>query len=153
MRSLISIGLCALLIGTPVLAKGNLFEVRYVGGSLTSTVEPDDWGNSITITSAMITLHLRDGQELKINPKDIRAITHGHQTSRRTAPYLVLSSISPVFLVGMFKKKTRNYVGIVFEAEGKREGVNLQVKNDKYRAVLTALEAVSGLKTEEEPDE
>jgi hypothetical protein len=151
MRNLISICLCGLLTATPVLAKGNLFTVRYVGGSFNSTVEPDDWGNKITITSEMITLHLKDGQELKVDPKNIRVITHGHQTSRRTAPYVALSFISPLFLMGMLKKKTRNYVGIVFETpEGKREGLNLQVKNDKYRAMLTALEAVSGLKTEEE---
>ena len=29
----------------------------------------------------------------------------------------------------------------------------MQVKNEKYLAMLTALEAVTGLKTEEEPDE
>jgi hypothetical protein len=38
-------------------------------------------------------------------------------------------------------------------ADGKKEGINLQVKNEKYLAMLTALEAVTGLKTEEEPDE
>src|SRR5262245_35144045 len=154
MRRLISICLCTILIATQVLAKANVFAVRYVGGSLTSTVEPDDWKNNITITSEVITLKFRDGQELKINPKNVRVITHGHQTSRRIAPYVALAAISPLFLVGMLKKKKRNYVGIAFEtAEGKKEGVNLQARNDKYRALLTALEAVTGLKTEETPDD
>ncbi|HEY6245428.1 MAG TPA: hypothetical protein VIX17_15875 [Pyrinomonadaceae bacterium] len=158
MKNLIAICLCLLLTVpltvAPVLAQGNSFEVRYVGGSLTSTVKPDDWKNDMTITSEVITLKLKDGQELKIDPKSVKVITHGHQASRRIGTYAALAIVSPVFLLGMLKKNKRNFVGIAFETtDGKKEGVNLQVKNEKYRAMLTALEAVTGLKTEEEPDE
>lgn len=154
MKTLISITLCVLLASAPVLAQGNQFEVRYVGGSLSSTVKPDDWKNDITITSEMITLKLKDGQELKINPKNVKVITHGHQASRRIGTYAALAIVSPIFLLGMLKKNKRNFVGIADEMDdGTKGGVNLQVKNEKYRGMLTALEGVTGLKTEEEPDD
>ena len=154
MRTLIAICLCLLLATAPIFAQGNSFEVRYAGGSLSSTVKPDDWKNNITITSDAITLKLRDGQELKIDPKNVKVITHGHQASRRIGTYAALAIISPVFLLGMLKKNKRNFVGIAFETgDGKKEGINLQVKNDKYLAMLTALEGVTGLKTEEEVEE
>jgi hypothetical protein len=142
------------LVTAPILAQGNQFEVRYVGGSLSSTVKPDDWKNEMTITSEVITLKLKDGQELKINPKNIKVITHGHQASRRIGTYAALAFVSPFFLLGMLKKNKRNFVGIAYEKDdGTKQGINLQVKNEKYRAMLTALEGVTGLKTEEEPDE
>ena len=154
MKNLIAVFLCILLVVLPVLAQGNQFEVRYVGGSLSSNVKPDDWKNSITITSELITLKLKDGQELKINPKNVKVITHGHQASRRIGTYAALAIVSPLFLLGMLKKNKRNFVGIAYETDdGTKGGVNLQVKNEKYRGMLTALEGVTGLKTEEEVDE
>jgi hypothetical protein len=154
MRNLIAVSLCILLATAPILAQGNQFEVRYVGGSLSSTVKPDDWKNDMTITSEVITLRLKDGKELKINPKNVRVITHGHQASRRIGTYAALAFVSPFFLLGMLKKNKRNFVGLAYETEdGAKQGIALQVKNEKYRAMLTALEGVTGLKTEEEPDE
>jgi len=154
MKNLLAISLCILLITSPVLAQGNQFEVRYVGGSISSTVKPDDWKNNLTITSEAITLKLKDGQEVKIDPKNVKLITHGHQASRRIGTYAALAIISPIFLFGMLKKNKRNFVGIAFEtSDGNKQGINLQVKNDKYLAMLTALEGVTGLKTEEEVDD
>jgi opacity protein-like surface antigen len=153
MKNLLAISLCILLITSPVLAQGNQFEVRYVGGSISSTVKPDDWKNSLTITSEAITLKLKDGQEVKIEPKNVKLITHGHQASRRIGTYAALAIISPIFLFGMLKKNKRNFVGIAYETDGNKQGINLQVKNDKYLAMLTALEGVTGLKTEEEVED
>jgi hypothetical protein len=154
MKNFLAISLCILLATTPALAQGNQFEVRYAGGSVSSTVKPDDWKNSLTVTSEVITLKLRDGQELKIEPKNVKVITHGHQASRKIGTYAALAIISPLFLFGMLKKNKRNFVGIAYEnADGTKGGINLQVKNDKYMSMLTALEGVTGLKTEEELDE
>ena len=154
MTKLLAISLCILMITAPVLAQGNQFEVRYVGGSISSTVKPDDWKNNITITSEVITLKLKDSQEIKIDPKNVKLITHGNQASRRIGTYAALAIISPIFLLGMLKKNKRNFVGIAYEtAEGTKQGINLQVKNEKYRGMLSALEGVTGLKTEEEVDE
>ena len=125
---------------TLAFAQGNQFEVRYAGGSVSSTVKPDDWKNTLTVASDVITLKLKDGQELKIEPKNVRLITHGHQASRKIGTYAALAFISPLFLFGMLKKNKRNFVGLAFEnTDGTKGGINLQVKNDKYLAVLTAL--------------
>lgn len=154
MKKLLAITLCILMAAAPILAQGNLFQVRYVGGSISSTVKPDDWKNDMTITPEVITLKLKDGQEIKIDPKNVKLITHGHQASRKIGTYAALAIISPIFLLGMLKKNKKNFVGIAWETpEGTKQGINLQVKNEKYRGMLSALEGVTGLKTEEEVDE
>ena len=54
----------------------------------------------------------------------------------------------------MLKKNKQHFIGIATEtADGKKNGYNLQARNDKYRALITALEGVTGLKVEEELDE
>lgn len=150
----IALLLCASLLSKTAFAQSNVWEIRYIGGSLSSTVKPDDWHNSMTVTSDLILLKLKDGQEIKIDPKTVKLITHGHQASRRIGTYAALALISPLFLFGMLKKNRKNFIGIATETpDGKKNGYNLQSKNDKYRSLLTALEGVTGLKTEEEVEE
>jgi hypothetical protein len=154
MRKIIALFLCLLMLAASVLAQGNQFQVRYVGGSLPSTVKADDWGNSITVTSDIIVLKLKDGQEVKIDPKNVKLITHSRQASRRIGAYAAAAVISPIFLLGMLKKNKRHFIGIAVETpDGKKDGYNLQAKNEKYKALITALEAVTGLKVEEETEE
>ena len=153
-KTTIALSLCVSFLSATTLAQGNVFEVRYVGGSVSSTIKPDDWRNSLTVSSDLIVLRLRDGQEIKIDPKAVKLITHGRQASRRIGTYAALSLISPLFLFGMLKKNKRHFIGIAVEtAEGKKDGYNLQARNGKYRAVITALEGVTGLKVEEEAAE
>jgi hypothetical protein len=142
------------LFGATVLAQGNQFQVRYVGGSIPSTVKADDWGNTITVSSEQILLKLKDGQEIKITPKDVRLITHSRHASRRIGTYAALAIVNPLFLLGMLRKNKQHFIGIAVETpDGKKNGYNLQAKNDKYKALITALEGVTGLKAEEELEE
>ena len=54
----------------------------------------------------------------------------------------------------MLKKNKQHFIGIAVEsADGKKDGFNLQAKNDRYKALITALEGVTGLKVEEEAEE
>lgn len=154
MRTAIAVLLCVSVLTTSTFAQSNVWEIRYIGGSVSSTVKPDDWHNSITVNSDSILMKLKDGKEIKIDPKTVKTITHGHQASRRIGTYAALAIISPLFLFGMLKKNKRHFIGLAVEtADGKKDGYNLQAKNDKYRSLLTALEGVTGLKTEEEADE
>ncbi|HEX8708285.1 MAG TPA: hypothetical protein VF723_08590 [Pyrinomonadaceae bacterium] len=154
MKKLLALLLCLCILSAAVLAQGNQFEIRYVGGSIASTVKPDDWGNSITVSSDLITLKLKDGQEIKIDPKNVKLLTHSRQASRRIGAYAAAAIISPIFLLGMLKKNKRHFIGIAVESpDGKKDGYNLQAKNDKYKALITALEGVTGLKVEEEVEE
>lgn len=154
MKTLLALFISLTLLSTTTLSQGNVFEVRYVGGSLASTVKPDDWHNTLTVKSEMIILKLKDGQEVQIDPKTVKLLTHGRHASRRIGKYAALALISPFFLFGMLKKNKQHFIGIATEtSDGKKNGYNLQAKNDKYRALITALEGVTGLKVEEEVDE
>lgn len=154
MKKPLAVFLCLSLFSATVAAQGNQFKVRYAGGSVASTVKPDDWANTITVTSEVILLKLKDGQEIKIDPKEIKLLTHSRHASRRIGTYAALAFVSPFFLLGMLKKNKRHFIGIATEtSEGKKNGYNLQAKNDQYQALMTALEGVTGVKVEEEVEE
>lgn len=154
MKPLLSLLLSITVFCVATFAQGNEFKVRYVGGSVASTVKPDDWGNTITVTSDVITLKLKDGQEVKIDPKTVKLMTYGRHASRKIGTYAALAIISPLFLLGMLKKNKQHFIGIAVETpDGKKDGYNLQAKNDRYKALITALEGVTGLKVEVEVDE
>ena len=154
MKTFLALILTLSLFSATALAQGNVFQVRYVGGSLASKIKADDWGNTITVSSEVILLKLKDGQEVKIDPKTVKLITHGRHASRRIGAYAALAIISPLFLLGMLKKNKQHFIGLAVEtADGKKDGYNLQAKNDKYKALITALEGVTGLKVEEETEE
>lgn len=154
MKPLLSlIVLICLFCGT-TLSQGNEFKVRYVGGSVASKVKPDDWDNSISVSSEAIVIKLKDGQEIKIDPKSVKMVTYGRNASRRIGTYAALSLISPLFLLGMLKKNKQHFIGLAVEtADGKKDGYNLQAKNDRYKALITALEGVTGLKVIDETKE
>ena len=154
MKIVLAAVLCLSLFCASTLAQSNVFQVRYVGGSIASKVKADDWGNTITVSSEVILLKLKDGQEVKIDPKSVKLMTYGRHASRRIGRYAALAIISPLFLFGMLKKNKQHFIGIAVEtADGKKDGFNLQAKNDKYKALITALEGVTGLKVEEEAEE
>jgi hypothetical protein len=154
MKKLLALLLCLSIFSVTTLAQGNQFQIRYVGGSVASTVKADDWGNAIAVNSDLILIKLKDGQEIKIDPKTVKLITHSRQASRRIGAYAAAAIISPIFLLGMLKKNKRHFIGIAVETpDGKKDGFNLQAKNDKYKALITALEGVTGLKVEEEVEE
>ena len=91
---------------------------------------------------------------MKIDPKTVKIITYGRHASRRIGTYAALAFISPLFLLGMFKKNKQHFIGIAVETpDGKKDGYNLQAKNDRYKALITALEGVTGLKVIDETKE
>jgi len=154
MKTPLALLLCLSLFAATVVAQGNQFKVRYVGGSIASTVKADDWNNTVTVNSDTILLKLKDGQDIKIDPKDVKLITHGRNASRRIGRYAALAIVSPLFLLGMLKKNKQHFIGIATESpDGKKNGYNLQSKNEQYRALMTALEGVTGLKVEEDVEE
>ena len=154
MNPLLSLLLSLCVFCATSMAQGNEFKVRYVGGSVTSQVKADDWGNTITVSSELIVLKLKDGQEVKIDPKTVKILTYGRHASRRIGTYAALAFISPLFLLGMFKKNKQHFIGIAVEtADGKKDGFNLQAKNDRYKALITALEGVTGLRVIDETKE
>src|SRR5262245_51284796 len=128
-------------------ADGNSFDrVRYNGGSVDSKVDPKEWKNTLTITSDAITLALKDGKSVKIDPKSVKSLSYGQEAHRRVGTMIALAVlVAPVALFGLFHKTRLHFIGIEYNTgEGKKAGVLLQAHKDNYRGVLEALRGATG---------
>jgi hypothetical protein len=134
----------------PLLAycQGNTFDrVRYNGGSVSTQVKPDEWGNKLNVTSEAIVLTLKDGQSISILPKDVTALSYGQEAHRNvgTAIGLAVFSLGIGALSALHKTKL-HYIGVNFTDEnGKKQGVLLQGDKGNFRAILVALQGVTGV--------
>jgi hypothetical protein len=137
--------LCVALVSY---GQGNSFDkIRYNGGSVDSKVDPKDWHNNLTITSDMITLALKDGKTVQIPPKTVTSISYGQEAHRRVGTMIALAIlVAPVALFGLFHKTRLHYIGIQYTTpDNKTAGILLQGDKDNYRAVLVALQGVTGV--------
>ena len=127
--------------------QGNTFtKVRYNGGSIASHVDPKDWNNKLTITADAITLETKDKVKVEIPPKSVTSLSYGQEAHRRVGTMVALAIlVAPVALFGLFHKTRLHYIGIQYNTpEGKNDGILLQGDKDNYRAILVALQGVSG---------
>ena len=144
---------CARLLATllcfclTAYAEGNSFDrVRYNGGSVDSKVDPKDWKNTLTITSDAITLALKDGKSVTILPKSVTSLSYGQEAHRRVGTMIALAIlVAPIALFGLFHKTRLHYIGIQYTEGGKSAGILLQGDKDNYRAILVALQGVTGV--------
>jgi len=129
-----------------VYASGNTFKVRYNGGSIESKVDPKDWGNTLTVTATEITLDLKDKNKVDIPPKTVTSLSYGQEAHRRVGTMIALAVlVAPVALFGLFHKTRLHYIGIQYKTpDGKDAGILLQGDKDSYRAILVALQGVTG---------
>ena len=147
--------LCCLLV-SPVArggnATGNTFtKVRYNGGSVASKVDPKDWGNKLVVSSDMIVLALKGEKKttdkLEIPPKAVTGLSYGQEAHRRVGTMIALAVlVAPVALFGLFHKTRLHYIGVNYTMpDGKSGGILLQGDKDNYRAMLVALQGVTGV--------
>ncbi len=128
-------------------AQGNVFSrVRYNGGSVASKVDPKDWDNKLTVTPEAITLQLKDQAKVEIPPKSVTSLSYGQEAHRRVGTMIVLAVlVAPVALFGLFHKTRLHYIGLQYSTpDGKSAGVLLQGDKNNYRAILVALQGVTG---------
>ena len=145
LRRLLAILLCSAIVAW---AQGNSFDkVRYNGGSVDSKVDPKDWNNHLTVTSDLITLALKDGKKLEIPPKSVTSLSYGQEAHRRVGTMVALAIlVAPVALFGLFHKTRLHYIGIQYTTPyNKTGGILLQGDKDNYRAILVALQGVTGV--------
>src|SRR5205807_8621269 len=129
-------------------AQGNSFDkVRYNGGSVDSKVDPKDWNNHLTVTSDLITLALKDGKKVDIPAKSVTSLSYGQEAHRRVGTMVALAIlVAPVALFGLFHKTRLHYIGIQYSTpDNKTAGILLQGDKDNYRAILVALQGVTGV--------
>ena len=144
-RKLLAVFLCASIV---TWAEGNSFDkVRYNGGSVDSKVDPKDWNNHLTVTSDVITLALKDGKKVEIPPKSVTSLSYGQEAHRRVGTMIALAIlVAPVALFGLFHKTRLHYIGIQYTTpDNKTAGILLQGDKDNYRAILVALQGVTGV--------
>lgn len=143
-RSLLAFVLCCAIAAY---GEGNTFtKVRYNGGSVASKVDPKDWNNKLTVTADAITLETKDNVKVDIPPKSVSSLSYGQEAHRRVGTMVALAIlVAPVALFGLFHKTRLHYIGIQYKtSDGKNAGILLQGDKDNYRAILVALQGVSG---------
>lgn len=141
------IALC-LCVSLLTYGQGNTFtRVRYNGGSVDSKVDPKEWKNTLTVTSDLIILSLKDGKKLEIPPKSVTSLSYGQEAHRRVGTMIALAIlVAPVALFGLFHKTRLHYIGIQYtDSANKSAGILLQGDKDNYRAILVALQGVTGV--------
>lgn len=144
-KKLLAVVLCS---ATITWAEGNSFDkVRYNGGSVDSKVDPKDWNNHLTVTSDLITLALKDGKKVEIPPKAVTSLSYGQEAHRRVGTMIALAVlVAPVALFGLFHKTRLHYIGVQYTTpDNKTAGILLQGDKDNYRAILVALQGVTGV--------
>jgi hypothetical protein len=127
---------------------GNTFtRVRYNGGTIATKVNPKDWDNQLTVTPDVITFKLKDGQKVDIPPKSVTALSYGQEAHRRVGTMIALAVlVAPVALFGLFHKTRLHFIGLEYNTpDGKKGGILMQGDKDNYRAMLVALQSVSGV--------
>ena len=148
MRILVRILALGLCFALSTYGEGNTFDrVRYNGGSVSSKVDPKEWKNTLVVTSDKITLSLKDGVSVDIPPKSVTGLSYGQEAHRRVGTMIALAVlVAPVALFGLFHKTRLHYIGIQYTTSDKKSaGILLQGDKDNYRAILVALQGVTGV--------
>lgn len=147
MRKFLAVTLIVLLPLQVILADtGNSWnKVRYNAGTVQTTIKPDDWDNTLTVTPEVITFKLKDGQMIEVDPKTVTSLSYGQEAHRRVGTMVALAVlISPAALFGLFHKTKLHFIGIEYEKDGKKGGLLIQGHKDNYRGILLALKSVTG---------
>ncbi len=145
LRKLVALVLCSAIVSW---AEGNSFDrVRYNGGSVDSSVDPHEWHNTLTVTSDAITLSLKDGKKVEIPPKSVTGLSYGQEAHRRVGTMIALAVlVAPLALFGLFHKTRLHFIGVQYTTpDNKSAGILLQGDKDNYRAILVALQGVTGV--------
>lgn len=136
----------------PIGAQHNVFNVRYLGGSVQTKTDKEDWNNKLTILSDELRLELKDGQKISIDPKSVSSISYGREATRHVARWVTLGVlVTPLALMGLLNENVQHYVSIEYDlTENKRGGVLIQADKDNYRNVLALLRGATGKQVEME---
>jgi len=144
LRKVVALIMCCAVLSY---AQGNTFtKVRYNGGSVSTKVKPDDWDNKLTVSSEAIVLALKDGQTVTIPPKQVTSLSYGQEAHRRvgTAVGLAVISLGIGALFALHKTKL-HYIGVNYADDaGKSQGILIQGDKSNFRAIIVALQGVTG---------
>jgi len=152
MRKLSAALVLIFCLSPQITAQRGSFNVRYLGGSVETKTDKDDWNNRVIILSDEIRLELKDGQKVSIDPKSVTSISYGREATRHVARWVTLGIlVTPLALMGLFNENVQHYVSIEYELPDKKKyGVLIQAHKDNYRNVLALLKGATGKEVEVE---
>lgn len=114
-----------------------------------SKVDPKNWGNKLTVAPDTISLDLKGKPKthFEIPPKSITSLSYGQEAHRRVGTMIALAVLlTPLALFGLLHKTRLHFIGVQYKlADGTTGGILLQGDKDNYRAMLVAIQGVSGV--------
>ena len=130
----------------PAAAKVTGEEVLYVGGTITKLPEATEGGMDIRNDEKLVFSSEKGGFEIPY--KSIKTLEYGQKAGRRVGVAIVIT------VWALFSKKRKHFLTIGFDdADGKPQGVVLEIAKGRAKTFIAILEARSGKKVEYESDE
>jgi hypothetical protein len=103
----------------------------------------------MTVTSQKVSLDLKGKPKThwEIPSMSITSLSYGQEAHRRVGTMVVLAVLlTPLALFGLFHKTRLHFIGVQYKlADGTSGGILFQGDKDTYRAMLVALQGVSGV--------
>jgi hypothetical protein len=131
----------------PCLAdEGNSWnKLRYSGGTVAAKVNPFDWNTTLTVKPGELTF-LFGRQTFRLAPSEVTALSYGQEAHRRVADMVALSLVvTPLALFGILHQSKTHFIGIEYRTgDGNPGALLLEADKNNYRAILRALEVVTG---------
>ncbi len=127
-------------------AEGNSWnKLRYSGGTVAAKVNPFDWNTTLTVTPGEL-MFVFGHQTFRLAPAEVTALSYGQEAHRRVADMVALSLVAtPLALFGILHQSKTHFIGIEYRGgDGKPGGLLLEADKNNYRAILHALEVVTG---------
>lgn len=144
LKRLLAVILCFAIV---TCAQNRIFDkVRYDGGSISTYGKPDDWEAKLTVSAEAIIVVLKTGESVTIPPKQVIALSYGHEVFRHVKPVngLVVISVSSRDRFAIHGT-TLHYIGISYrDKDGKDQGLVLQRNGSNFRSIIVALQGVTG---------
>jgi len=129
-------------------------KIRYSGGTVQAKVNPYDWNTTLTVTPDFIKLVFSGRTTFQLLPSQVTTLSYGQEAHRRVADMVALSMVfvNPLVLFGILHQSKNHFVGIEFRGEdGKNGAVLLEADKNNYRAILKALNTVTGKPVQNSP--
>lgn len=147
MRRIVAALLVLGLGGLPCLAAedNSWNKLRYSGGTVAAKVNPFDWNTTLTVAPGALTF-VFGRQTFRLAASEVTALSYGQEAHRRVADMVALSIVAtPLALFGILHQSKTHFIGIEYRTgDGKPGGLLLEADKNNYRAILRALEVVTG---------
>ena len=147
MRRLLAVLLVSWLSAPPcAYAEGNSWnKLRYSGGTVVAKVNPFDWNTTLTLAPGSLTF-VFGRVNFRLASADVTALSYGQEAHRRVADMVALSLVAtPLALFGILHQSKTHFIGIEYRgADGKPGALLLEADKNNYRAILRALEQLTG---------